>query len=116
MPEEQPIIKPLPSPFPEIASKTQIDRTKKAAESLGMKQTPIYSFEKVFWVVAWLQFLSATLMICIEYLASVGLHYEEIAFTNLLISLIRSFNIVVVGAMIKFFSNLLDKYNTEKKE
>ena len=111
---ENNIIKPLPSPFPEIASKTQIDRTKKAATALGMKQQPNYSFEKVFWVVAWLQFISAALMIMIEYLASVGLVYDTIAFTSLLISLIRSFNIVVVGAMIKFFSNLLDKYNVKE--
>jgi hypothetical protein len=108
----------MPSPFAikteEIASVTKIEKTKNAAKALGMKESPKFTFEKVFWVVAWLQFLSATLMIAIEYLASVGLVWDAIAFTNLLISLIRSFNIVVVGAMIKFFSNLLDKYNEKE--
>jgi len=128
-PIDHPIVEsnptPKPSPFPisientekkEIPpiTATKIDKFSQTAKKLGFVKISKYSFEKVFWVVAWLQFLSATLMICIEYLSSVGLVWNVIAFTGLLISMIRSFNIVVVGAMIKFFSSLLDKKNADE--
>lgn len=70
-----------------------------------------YSFEKVFWILAWLQFLSYALISLVEYLTAVGLTYEQITFTSLIINIIKGFNIIVIGAMIKFFNSILDKNN-----
>lgn len=82
----------------------------KIASQEGAKK---YSFETVFWVVAWLQFLSFSLISVIEYLNAVGLVYVQDEMTRLLINLIKGFNIIVIGAMIKFFTNVLD-YKTQE--
>jgi hypothetical protein len=72
-----------------------------------------YSFETVFWMVAWLQFVSFAIISLIEYFTAVGLIWNVPQATSLVISLLKGFNIIVIGAMIKFFTNVMDAKNAE---
>jgi hypothetical protein len=72
-----------------------------------------YSFETVFWMVAWLQFVSFAIISLIEYFTAVGLVWDVPQATSLVISLLKGFNIIVIGAMIKFFTNVMDAKNAE---